>query len=387
MKALGLEVHLLSPALLAAAPPASNLTETLPFIPGNSLRGLLARLAIEKGWKPEDDKFRRAFLMGEGRFGFATLSGAQVLPRSARTCKYTGGFRRSGGHGVRDLLLDSPAVGDGDGGLEGKDRTASIANSQAVLPHFSCASCGLGLDYFEGFYLSANGLSRVKPDTRLVTRTAIDAARGTARSGSLFSERVLEEDQRFVARVELAEDLVAAVEALVADAPVGVVGRGGSRGQGWAAVTVTEPPAEVAGTAADRFRSFVEAGGKPMLVVTMLSDGLFRDHYLRDATAPLARDLEPLGVAAADWQETPAAAFSGQRRIFGFDGPPIHLPRPHRLAVAAGSTFLYFLREGRTNPQLPSADGLGWIGEGAREGYGRAALWHPFHLHPEGESP
>jgi CRISPR/Cas system-associated protein Cas5 (RAMP superfamily) len=43
VSAIDFEVTLQSPTLLAAGPPASNLIETLRFIPGNTLRGALAR--------------------------------------------------------------------------------------------------------------------------------------------------------------------------------------------------------------------------------------------------------------------------------------------------------------------------------------------------------
>jgi hypothetical protein len=68
------------------------------------------------------------------------------------------------------------------------------------------------------------------------------------------------------------------------------------------------------------------------------------------------------------------------RLVFGFDGEPICLPREPRLAVSAGSVFLFEAKT--TDPSIPEGDGVGWIGEGNREGYGQAVLWHPFHLRP-----
>jgi hypothetical protein len=122
---------------------------------------------------------------------------------------------------------------------------------------------------------------------------------------------------------------------------------------------------------------------RPVLAVTRLSDGLFQDDYLRDSTAPALHDLKALGIDPEDWEPRPARAFMDVRQIFGFDGVPIRLPRPPRVAVAAGSTFLYEARGGR-DPIIPTGDGSGWIGGLCGEGYGRAILWHPFHLEPEG---
>jgi len=70
--------------------------------------------------------------------------------------------------------------------------------------------------------------------------------------------------------------------------------------------------------------------------------------------------------------------------VFGFDGPPLQLPRAARVAVAAGSAYLYEARPGIEEPKVPEGDGLGWVGSGRREGYGSALLWHPFHLSREG---
>lgn len=72
------------------------------------------------------------------------------------------------------------------------------------------------------------------------------------------------------------------------------------------------------------------------------------------------------------------------RLIFGFDGKSIFLPRQPRLAVGAGSVFLFKAKQ--DNPRIPVGEGIGWIGEENREGYGQAVLWHPFHLQPEGEA-
>ncbi len=85
MTALAVEITLVSPALLAAAPPASNLTDTLVAIPGNTLRGVLARRYLERRGGTADALFGRLFLAGGVRYGLATLCGAEVMPLSARS--------------------------------------------------------------------------------------------------------------------------------------------------------------------------------------------------------------------------------------------------------------------------------------------------------------
>jgi hypothetical protein len=350
MTVFGLELELTSPALLAAAPPASNLIETLGFIPGNTLRGVLAWRYMDAGGDPAGEEFRRLFLAGEMRCGFGFREGSEVVPLSARSCKYDPGFPTAG-HGVVDTLFDSEA------GV--------------------CPACTRALDSFAGYWLPGEA-RQVKVDTRLITRTAIDPMRGTARSGQLFSQRVLAENQCFVASLEVADDLAPAVETLLKEPFQGRIGTGSSRGQGWVEVRQTSEAGVVRSSARERFEAFRSALGRPVLTVTLLTDGLFRDDYLRDAPAPSLTDLIPLGIQPEEWEPC-SDAFMDLRRIFGFDGEPLRLPRPARMAAVAGSVFLFEARNG-ADPTPPPSSGEGWIGEGNGEGYGRAVLWHPFHL-------
>jgi hypothetical protein len=356
---IGVRLDLRSPALLASAPPASNQLETLRLIPGNTLRGVMARRYLDLGNAAESEEFRRLFLTGEVRFGFATAEGSEVLPLSARSCKYDPGFRGEG-HGVSDLLLP-------DRGSE------------------ACPECGQALDYHQGFW-HPESRREAGVRTRLVTRTAIDPQRGTAKSAQLYSQRVLSEGQSFLAAVEAPDDLAPRLIEMLDGGFPAVVGTGGSRGQGWAEVSRAELPAGGRGSARARAERFHAALGRPVLIVTLLSDGLFQDDYLRDSTAPALRDLKELEIDPEDWEPRPARAFLDVRQVFGFDGPPLRLPRPPRFAVAAGSAFLYEAREGR-EPAIPEGEGAGWIGGVCGEGYGRAVLWHPFHLDPEGGAP
>lgn len=361
MKTIDLKVVLQSPVLLAAAPPASNLTETLPFIPGNTLRGVLAYRYLDQSGKPGDSVFRRLFVAGEARFGFAWVEGAQPIPLSARSCKYDSGFTKDpDGHGVVDLLL------------------AGNEEKRCAYPQ-----CGQAIDYFQGFY-DPNSYRRVSVKTRLITRTAIDPTRGTARTGQLYSQRILEEGQIFRASIETPDDLYSSLTALLNRPFSARLGTGTSRGQGWVEVSRGNSVKMHWGTAGDRFKQFQKKQGRPILAVTLLTDGLFRDNYLRDTTAPSLCDLAPLGIAPDEWEPDIRRAFMDARTIFGFDGEPVLLPRQPRLAIAAGSAFLLGAKDGCLNPKIPAGDGIGWIGDRNSEGYGQAVLWHPFHLAPEG---
>ncbi len=358
MTALAVDITLVSPALLAAAPPASNLTDTLVAIPGNALRGVLARRYLERRGGVPDALFGRLFLAGEVRYGPATLCGAEVMPLSARSCKYEPGALAEGGHGIADLLL--------------------LGSGPSV-----CARCRRPLDYCEGFWLPRERRS-VSPIIRLATRTAIDPRRGTASAGQLYSQRLLAAGQTFTATIEAPSDLAATLEGLIAESWQASFGTGGSRGQGWATVGRAAPTALELCPVRERFERYAATAGRPVLAVTLLSDGLFHDDYLRPASAPDLADLTPLGISPGDWRPRPRA-FAATREVFGFDGEPVRLPRSERLAVAAGSAFLFEAASPTRTPQLPEGNGRGWIGGSHGEGYGSAVLWHPFHLGPEDE--
>ena len=361
MISLGISLTTISPMLLSAGPPAHNLIETKDFIPGNSVRGMLAQRYLSLGGQPQAEEFRRIFLLGEVRFGFAYINGAQKLPLSVRSCKYHGGFRKDGGHGILDLLL-----------AEGGEKRC--LNSE----------CGQSIDYTDGFW---NPIENRKETIRkrLITRTAIDPVRGTASSAHLYSQRVIEEGQNFRGIIDVPADLVNALKKLLAKPFTAGIGTGRSRGQGWITVSSPEPlvfpPMQ---SVRERFERFCQRAGSVVLAVTLLSDAIFQDDYLRDCTAPSPVHLEPLSIRPEEWVDRADTAFASQRAVFGFDGEPLRLPRASRTAVVGGSTFLFKARDG-VAPSIPDGDGMGWIGENNAEGYGQVVLWHPFHLEQKEE--
>ncbi len=363
MRQFTIRITSLTPLMLSAGPPAHNLLETLDCIPGNSIRGLLATRFLEKsGSSPSDPLFKTLFLDKMTRFSFATLDGTLPVPASARTCKYDTGFTGQGGHGVLDWVLQN------DEGIR------------------RCPVCEGPLDYFDGYW-SPLETKRKTTKKKIIVRTAIDPKRNSASSGRLYSSKVIEEGQTFLAHIEVDEDQAAqAISALLKEPFTGAVGKGKSRGQGWVQVEKVEDGNARLNweLANERYKQFKNKGMQA-LVVTLLSDGIFTDDYLRDLSAPSIFNLEPLGIDPEEWETEPYSGFSSVRTIFGFDGPPLFLPRIPRVAVKAGSVFLFRpKKEATANANVPSGNGMGWIGENNQEGYGRAILWHPFHISPEG---
>lgn len=199
---------------------------------------------------------------------------------------------------------------------------------------------------------------------------------------------MLEEEQVFHATLEAPEELAIQLQRLLIPSFTARLGTGTSRGQGWATVSLGEQTSFTWDPVFSRFAKFRESDKeqRSLLAATLLSDGLFHDDYLRDTTAPSLEDLRPLAIDPEQWEPKVLKAYMDTRLVFGFDGEPLSLPRQPRLAVVAGSTFLFVAKDGISQPTLPSGQGIGWIGDNNREGYGQVILWHPFHLWPEGKT-
>lgn len=354
MKSIGVSITTKSPLLLSQGPPAHNLIKTLDLIPGNTICGLLAHQYLSKGGQDKDDDFTRLFLSRETRFGFARIEGCQTIPLSARSCKYNDGFKNDqGGHGVIDVLLSD------------KEKRCEEQG------------CNLPVDYFEGFWNPAT-CRKQRINKRIITRTAIDSVLGSVSMGQLYSQQVIEEEQTFRGIIEVPKDLAGTLGKLFNEDFTARIGTGRSRGQGWVDVKQESFSLPSWGTARERFDRFK----KKVLVVTLLSDAIFHDKYLRDCTAPDISHLKSMDIKPDDWKSRPSKAFASSRMVFGFDGIPLQLPRVPRLAVTAGSVFRFEAKNGK-EPAIPGGDGIGWIGDNKSEGFGQAVLWHPFHLDPE----
>lgn len=363
MKTLNLEITTQSPLLLAAGPPAGNLTNTLDHIPGAVLLGMLAhRYLVDQG---ADAVFDKMFIDGGVIFDHAYIDGALPIPQSARTCKYFGGFFEPGEtHGVLDLALAS-------------DAEVRCPNKPEKCKH--------PIDYFSGYYhqdmvADADKWTQREVKRRVITRTAIENAFGGAASGKLYSLEVIEEGQTFKTQLTITQsELVAPLEKLVDNGLEACIGKGRSRGLGWVNVRKCDPFGLNLDPAETRAPCFKNMDGKPLLAVTLLSDALFCDDYLRDLTLPDIDHFSTVdGITISQWEKHASAAYADTRIVAGFQGHPWHLPREPRLAVSAGSVVLFVARDG-LQPSCPRGDGLIRIGERIAEGYGRALLWSPFH--------
>ena len=312
MKSISISITTKSPLLLSQGPPAHNLIKTLDFIPGNTIRGLLARQYLSNGGQAGDSDFASLFLFGETRFGFARINGCQTIPLSARSCKYNDGFKEDQGHGVIDVLLSD------------KERRCEEQE------------CNMPVDYFEGFWNPAI-CRKQRVRKRLITRTAINPVLGNASMGQLYSQQVIEEEQVFRGIIEVPEDLAGALGRLFpSDYFIARIGTGRSRGQGWVEVRREALSLPSWGTAKERFKRFKDR----VLVVTLLSDAIFHDKYLRDCTAPDISHLKSMDMNKGTALLEVAALMgldAGGIMAIGDSANDIEMLRAAGLGVAVGN--------------------------------------------------
>lgn len=369
-----------SPLHLAGTFSVSPLGGTLPTIPGRSLRGALAELH-----SLHDDDFAARFLDPRNWFGtllplgseFGLVQRAHILPVTARTCKLHKGFKNRDGHGVRDALFEL-LMEDPDPAIE------------------SCPDeeCSAKLVPYSGFYGEDNmGIKRIEPDKRFITKTAIDSRRETAATAQLFSREVIGEGYRFTGFVSIADSTQeAALATMLTNNRHFWLGGGRSRGFGqMEVVDVTindvnewlpshdELPIKIK-TFSDKAKAAgVPYSGHTIFAITLRSDAILTDPYLRPATSLVP---EYLGRFVDHRLATavPLGSFVETRTIDGWNAAH-RMPRDSMPALAAGSTFAFGidLPPEELVPLLAPIESVG-IGESRVEGFGRAIIDHPFHL-------
>lgn len=116
---------------------------TLPYLPGSTLRGALAAKYLREGNLPEDKVFRKLFL--DQPVSFPDLLPApdsdtvsSVLPVTAVSCKRKPGFRAADMHGVADMLA-----------LTAFSR---ISGKAAETEEWECPECKEDMKPFSGFW-------------------------------------------------------------------------------------------------------------------------------------------------------------------------------------------------------------------------------------------
>ena len=184
-----IKVTLETAAAFSDAPAMGNAIETLGYIPGSALRGMLATLYLAK--KSPDQEFRRLFVDGAVYFPDLYLANGRRLPFSAFSCKQHPGFLQdeipafmAPPHRVLDRLWEDF--------LHEPLRNCPLAECNQPLTPLS-ATCYSGIDVFKS----------VKPTRLTRMSTAVVASSGSARQGSLHSQQELAASQEFYGYLRL----------------------------------------------------------------------------------------------------------------------------------------------------------------------------------------
>lgn len=393
-------VQLVSPVCLAAAVPAGNLTRTLEYIPGSTVRGVLAALYLESG-KPADAIFERLFLTGEVTYGNLCLNGAAPSPLSARSCKHEPGFIDDRGHGVVDWLLPSFAQ------QRGKDSNLAVSAPR----HEACADtskgsvCGAPLESFAHFYfpLMSNRKSmETSKLRRIITRSATDDRLQTAEQGLLYSLEVLDPttpkvSPQFRGSVTCITPDVADIALRELFQPIFerqaiklFLGTARSRGLGEVEAVDCQPYAPPFPSLTDRLQTFNQrlhdwgvSDSHTYFSLTLHADAIIQDEYFRfHSTIPAVF----LAWEAGFSQETAArlkleGCFTATRTVSGWNAA-LRAPKTDATAIKMGAAFLYSaegLNEQDLIDKLARVEAYG-LGARRTEGFGRVVVCDPFHL-------
>lgn len=385
-----LQVVNLAPLHLSDGYVAGPMATTLPYIPGQALRGALASHWQDSG-NPKD-LFAQLFLSPNNWYGPLLPAPPEgegggretfILPQTAFTCKHYPGFlkaRTQDRHGVQDRLF-------------------ALMRANADLQEEQCAQCHSALQPTKNrlYTIQDRQHLAIEPDKRLITRTALDSQRETAARQQLFTQEVISEGHYFTGFIQLAdtaaEDLL--VQHTLQEGFRFWVGGAKTRGQGEVEVRLVaqDLPSELhtAGRSlAERIATFdaqARAAGvfcpqQTFFTLDLLTDTIIRDAYLRfdRAITPayLGRYLHP------DLQQARLLLRVCQTRLMDGWHMIQRLPRETALVITAGSVFAYGvdLSPAELAHHLEPLERWG-IGNHHPEGLGRITINHPFHLNQE----
>lgn len=372
--------------------------ETLPYIPGRTLRGALAAVFLRSA-DASDPLFGKLFV-DELQTRFSPLyPGQHSVPLTAVSCKRFPGFSQTGkgAHGVVDHLLLRIAHQLG----------TSVALQESLLcsHHNMGTSCSQDLKAFTGFYTNSQS-KKLQRSTR--THVGIDRLTQIASEGILYSQQELSPGQTLegtlVTQPGLADELVR-----LCSSPLRL-GRSRTRGKGRVSLQLqplqekSEPQlVEQWREWSNKAKYFVQKTWKPSgiekneiwFALTLHSHTILVDRFLRPTCDPadMLEWLPPI----------PSSETSGTtQKVFGSGKISLAtcmlktrlergwhaahgLPCTDDLALERGSVFAYRLQSPSTQDvellyrRLFSLHQHG-IGLRRNEGFGMVTVCDPFHL-------
>ena len=365
-----IEATLLTPCCISKQPAIGNEVETLDYIPGSALRGMLAELFLRSDGAANNN-FREVFCSDNVSFPNLYPINCYPLPLSAFTCKRHPGF-------INEENQDSENFNKGVWNLLFEDFptfSSSVRNRQ----HKS--NCDGPLKPHNGWYdQGQTSPTSGKPLERLLaTRTAIHPKSGSALDGSLHSQQELAADSSFsgflLSSAEY-DHLLNTVITHLGGLGTSIIAYTGRRGAGQLEIKIESFP--YATGAPFFFNGWQQGNGTCYFTLTFTSDVILVDRLLRPIISLDSQTLKnemkfPVDVCVKK-------AFVSARRVSGWNAVA-KIFKPDDVAMVKGSSFLLEIKEA-DKPKVEA-----WMNEkvqagvGLRraEGFGRVSFDESFH--------
>jgi CRISPR-associated protein Csx10 len=352
-----------------------NEVETLDYIPGSALRGMLAEAFLYTSRQP-DTLFRRVFVDDvvcfPNLYPLVNEGTARPIPLSAYTCKSEPGFKNDKRrfdepeepHGVWDLLFEkcNEFTGREDRRCHKEDECAHAP----LKPH-------------EGFYNGSDPTPQTIQIASIIsTRTAVQTKTQSALEASLHSQRELPAGTKFRGLLTATDEH--ALDALEKALGSPVIGYTGRRRAG--KVTLILQPPSLQSPQPAFLEEWPLQERWSFFTLTLLSDTILVDRLLRPVvtlTSDILKDREQVDFPT-EVSVCVVKAFCATRRVSGWHSIA-RIFKPDDIALVKGSTFLLKVpTEARELVQqwMSSVTANG-IGLRKSEGFGRVCFDEPLH--------
>jgi len=360
--------------------------DTLPYLPGSVLRGMLAEWLILNG--QEDQILPIVQRMRLGNLFPSPDGGVYALPfpLTALECKVKGGFlnvsrdrHEERGHGVRDALLISLAYHE----LEQEGATFPVPMT------LRCRKCKGRMERVSGFYAHLpEGWVKVGTEAIMQTKVALSRYRRAAQEAMLYRVIALRPKGAFVGRLWVEDDVdLRILKEAIENLGVGALT---TRGFGKATLKEVEPPLPSLRERLEGFNQRLKEVWKQLADLAKQVDGEVPEepqhlYFSVDLLSPAILH-DPQGLPTlklhlsfdGEWLEpvfwaTQPAFVGGWSTAWG-------LPKPTVLGAAMGSVYVFRTEMALDDlvPHLEALEAQG-IGDRTDEGLGEILICHPFH--------
>ena len=371
----------------------SNTSQTMPYLPGGTLRGALAAKYIYSGGCPDDSDFQHLFLKDPVSFPNLLPSDKsgkiipQVLPLTSVSCKREPGFSTGRSN-------DSNSNRDNDNTLHGVADflalKAMAKKDRGIDTNISCPVCGKDMKSFAGFwngkiekpekftptinYKRHTGIDR---NTGIISPSIFFITQSMANFKSILQENTREREyypQYLTGIIASNEAQLKIIRELISDTVFAGADR--TRGYGEIHLLISNKPVEVPNVdIIDWDRQFkkklnTDSSNYIYFSIKLESDAILVDRFLRPASDLnlLFKKIEPVLKIAR------SKTIRGWNTAWG-------LSKPDDIGLLMGSIFLYkYTGDDRANLiRFLNELTISGIGVRKEEGFGRISICDPLH--------